>query len=310
VLLRDIASLVGGKCYGGKTFNVSEIQPPEDATSHDLTFLFNPQQKTGAGAVIAKQRITKKPCIVVSDAKQALYALLKHMNEQRSEWGLSSQTDIASTVQLPSHCCVESFVVIKQGVVIGQGAVIGAHSYIGEGVTIGSNVTIAPHVSILPGTVIKNHVAIGCNTVIGKQGFGFIKRKRFHRIPHIGGVVVEPFVEIGGSVTIDRATIGKTMIGRGTKIDNLVHIGHNVIIGRNCIIMGQVGIAGSANIGDNVTLCGQVGVSDHVNIGDNVIVYAKSAVFKSIPARRIYSGIPAREHHAVLRALGRLYRGT
>lgn len=307
--LREIADVIGGKLYGKKSFSVHDIQPPENATAHDLTFLFTDTQKTNAGAVIAEHRIKGKQCIVIDDARQALYSLLSHLEKEHYEWVVSSQSDVSPDARIASCCSIDSYAVIKQNAVIGQHTVVGAHCYIGEGVIIGADVRISPQAAILPGTVVQNHVVIGCNTVVGTQGFGFIRRKRFHRIPHIGNVLIESFVEIGAHVAIDRATIGKTIIGRGTKIDNLVHIAHNVKIGRNCIIMGQVGIAGSASLGNSVTLCGQVGISDHVTIGDNVVVYAKSAVFKSIPAHHVYSGIPAREHRAVLRALGRLYRG-
>jgi UDP-3-O-[3-hydroxymyristoyl] glucosamine N-acyltransferase len=287
---------------------IRNIQPPDEAGIEDLTFLFNAHQTTKAGAVVAAVKVKGKHGIVVKDVKRALYSLLQHLDKQRSEWGISPKAEVASDVRCPRRCRIEPFVVVEQGAGIGQGTVIKAHSYVGEGVVIGRDVTIHPHVIIFPGTVIRDHVVIHGNTVIGKPGFGYVKGKRFRRIPHSGGVIVNAFVEIGGNVAVDRATIGSTIIGEGTKIDNLVHIGHNVRIGKNCIIMGQVGIAGSARIGDNVTLCGQVGVSDHVRIGNNAVVYAKSAVFKSIPARRVYSGIPAREHKAVLRALGRLYR--
>lgn len=290
------------------TFVIRNIQPPDDAGIKDLTFLFNAHQTTKAGAVIAAFKVKGKNGIIVKDAKRSLYSLLQHLDKQRSRWGISPKAEIASDVRCPRRCRIDPFVVIEQGTGIGQGTVISAQSYVGEGVVIGRNVMIHPHVIIFPGTMIRDHVTIHSNTVIGKPGFGYIKGKRFRRIPHIGGVIINAFVEIGGNVAIDRATIGSTIIGEGTKIDNLVHIGHNVKIGKNCIIMGQVGIAGSARIGDRVTLCGQVGVSDHVRIGNNAVVYAKSAVFKSIPARRVYSGIPAREHRAVLRALGRLYR--
>jgi UDP-3-O-[3-hydroxymyristoyl] glucosamine N-acyltransferase len=175
-------------------------------------------------------------------------------------------------------------------------------------VVIGAHCEVYPNTTIYKKTKIGDFVVINSNSVIGKEGFGYIKQKRYQRLRHIGGVIVKNFVEIGSNVAIDRATIGNTMIGQGTKIDNLVHIAHNVTVGENCIIMGQTGIAGSTKIGNNVILCGQVGVSDHLKIGDNVTVFAKSAVFKSLPKNKKYSGIPAREHDAVLRAIARLYR--
>jgi UDP-3-O-[3-hydroxymyristoyl] glucosamine N-acyltransferase len=308
VKLSDVGRLVTGKIYGKRSFTIKAVVPPDEAGASDLTFLFDPETRTRAGAVIARVPVRNKNGIVVQDPKDALFRLLEHLGRRKRKYAIAPSADIDSTVVLPSQCEIEPFAVIRSGVSIGAGTRIGAHAYIGEDVVLGRHCDISPHAVIHQNTRIGDHVMVGSGAVLGKEGFGFVKKKRYRRLRHIGILIIDAFVDIGALVTIDRGTIGSTVIGEGTKIDNLVHIAHNVKIGKHCIIMGQCGIAGSARLGDHVVLCGQVGVADHVCIGDNVVVYAKSAVFKTIPRKKIYSGIPAREHAAVLRALARLYK--
>jgi UDP-3-O-[3-hydroxymyristoyl] glucosamine N-acyltransferase len=192
---------------------------------------------------------------------------------------------------------------------IAPDAIIYPMVYIGEEVIIGSGTIIYPFSTILDQTEIGNRVVIGPGCAIGGSGFGYEKTAAgYRRFSHAGRVVIEDEVEIGANVTVDRAKRGETRIGRGSKIDSLVHIGHNVKIGSDCIIIAQVGIGGSAVIGDGVTLAGQVGVKDHARVGSGSVVYAKSALLKSIPANTQYSGIPARPHYKTLRAWARLFR--
>jgi UDP-3-O-[3-hydroxymyristoyl] glucosamine N-acyltransferase len=192
---------------------------------------------------------------------------------------------------------------------IKAGAVIRPFVYLGAGVSVGAGSELGPNAVILDRTRIGDRVRIGPGCVIGGDGFGFKRKaKGYRRIPHRGRVVIEDRVELGGQVNVDRATRGETRVGAGTKIDALVHIGHNVRIGQNCIIVAQSGLGGSAQLEDGVSLAGQVGVKDHVRIGAGSIVYAKSALFRSIPPDSRYSGIPARPHPKTLRALARLYR--
>lgn len=182
--------------------------------------------------------------------------------------------------------------------------------YIGERVRIGARTVVYPMAVILDDTEIGNDVVIGPGCSIGACGFGYEPTgSGYRRVAHAGRVVIEDRVELGANVTIDRAKRGATKIGRGTKIDSLVHIGHNVTIGQDCIIVAQAGIGGSAEIGSGVTIAGQTGIKDHARVGSGSVVYAKSAVFKSIPDNARYSGIPARPHRQTLRAWARLLKG-
>lgn len=187
--------------------------------------------------------------------------------------------------------------VIGNGAVIGDRTVIFAGTYIGDKAVIGKDGLIYPNVTIREEVIIGDNVIIHPGAVIGADGFGYATEKgKHHKIPQIGTVEIENSVEIGANVTIDRATLGKTLIGEGTKIDNLVQIGHNVRIGKNCLIVSQVGISGSTVIGDNVVLAGQAGLVGHITIGNNAIVGAQAGVTKSVPANTTVSGYPAREH--------------
>jgi len=169
--------------------------------------------------------------------------------------------------------------------------------YIGEGSRIGREVTIHPHVTICEDTVIGDRVIIHSGSVIGSDGFGYTTLDTSHqKIPQVGRVIIEDDVEIGANVAVDRGTIGATVIRRGSKIDNLVHIAHNVVIGENCLLVAQVGIAGSTEIGKNCVLAGQAGVIEHVRIGEGTMVGAQAGVTKSIPPHTKVSGYPARPH--------------
>lgn len=189
---------------------------------------------------------------------------------------------------------------------LARGVTVGPFAYIGNRVKIGAGAKIEPNTTILDDCEVGKRTSVGAGSVIGIEGFGYEPVGRKHRhIPHHGRVVIGDDVDIGANCTVARAMKDATRIGAGTKIDALVHVAHNVTIGRNCIIIAQTGIAGSARLGDNVILAGQVGIKDHVTVGDNSIVYAKSALYRSIPANSRYSGIPARPHRENLQQLAR-----
>ncbi len=194
------------------------------------------------------------------------------------------------------------YAVIGKNTRIGDWSSIKSHVVIGNNVQIGKHVIIYPNVIIYDNTEIHDHVIIHSGSIIGSDGFGYAKtRTDYKKIPHVGKVIIEPHVEIGANCTIDRGTLGNTILGEGTKIDNLVQIAHNVKIGKHTVIAAQSGIAGSSTIGNNVKIGGQVGIAGHLTIGDHVTIGAQSGVIGNIPDGITISGYPAREHLSALR---------
>jgi UDP-3-O-[3-hydroxymyristoyl] glucosamine N-acyltransferase len=211
---------------------------------------------------------------------------------------------VDASSQIGAHAAIGPFTTIEKAVTIGEGSVIYSGCYIGARVQIG------PHAIIYPGVVLREDTHIGARVIIqpgavlGSDGYGFATQEgKHHKIPQIGRVVIEDDVEIGANVTIDRATTGETRIGSGTKIDNLVHIAHNVQVGKNCLIVAQVGISGSTRIGNQVTLAGQVGVVGHLTIGDNAVIAAQSGVMNNVEPGSVLFGSPARPHREAMKLL-------
>jgi UDP-3-O-[3-hydroxymyristoyl] glucosamine N-acyltransferase len=201
------------------------------------------------------------------------------------------------------------FVVLGQGVRLGDRCQVAEGVSLGDRVSVGEDTVIGARVVCYPGSTIGSRVVLKAGAVIGGDGFGYLSSPAGHtRIPHVGGCILEDEVEIGSNSCVDRGSIDDTVVGRGTKLDNLVHVGHNVRLGERCLVMAGVGIAGSTRIGNDVILAGHVGVTDHLVIGDRARVAAKSAVFGDIPAGASFSGHPARPHRQFLRAQAALYR--
>lgn len=301
--LREISVIIDGEIDGDPEIEISGISSIELSKEGEITFISHPRYmaksiEIAASAVIttSEMKITGKPLIIV---KNPYLAFIKLLNLFDPEEELKSHVDetaiIGEGCQLGDDIFIGAQVYIGKNVKIGRKSVIFPQNYIGDNSVIGDECKIYPQVVIRDGVIIGNRVIIHSGTVVGSDGFGYIKEENKHvKIPQRGKVIIEDDVEIGAGVTIDRATIGQTVIKRGTKIDNLVQIAHNVTIGENCLIVAQVGISGSTSLGNNVTIAGQAGIVDHVNIGDNTIVGAKSGVSKDIPAGSIYLGIPAR----------------
>ncbi len=223
--------------------------------------------------------------------------------------GVHPTAVVAAAARIDKRAWVGPLCVVGGGAEVGAGSVLEGQVWVGAGVRIGRECWIFPQVTLREGTRLGDRVRIHSGTVLGADGFGYVRDGRQHvKIPQVGGVVVEDDVEIGANVTVDRATLGETRIGRGTKIDNLVQIAHNVRVGQDSIIVAQVGISGSTRIGSGVTLAGQVGIVDHVSIGDNVIVGAQSGVSKDIPEGSVVLGSPAMPHTEFKRQLAALAR--
>ncbi len=322
--LSDIARLVGGEIIGDARIVISGVAGIQDARPGDITFLANPKysqylDKTSASAVIVGRGVESqaKNLVRCDNPSLAFTRTVSFLfpEEIKHPVGIHAQAVVSRGAVVGKNAAIGACAVVEDGAVISDGAVIYPGAFIGAKAVIGSGTVIYPNVSVRECVSIGKNVIIHSGSVIGSDGFGFVTVDgKHHKIPQVGTVVVEDDVEIGANVTIDRARFDKTVIGRGTKIDNLVHIAHNVVIGRNCLIVAFVGISGSSTLGDNVVLAGQVGVVGHVTIGDNSVVMAKGGVSKSIPANSVYWGSPvsqpvmeAKKIHVYTQALPKLH---
>lgn len=318
--LGEIAKYIGGELIGNPSVKITGISGIEDAKKGDLTFLANPKyaaflKTTSASAVIVGKE-TKIEGIKTSLIKHpnpyfAFAQAVEFLVEVRKIYpeGIHPTAVVEEEVKLEKGVHVSPHVILKKGVRLKRNATILAGSFIGANSIVGENSLIYPNVTIRENVEIGKNVIIHSGTVIGSDGFGYAKEKGIHhKIPQIGGVIIEDEVEIGANVTIDRATLGVTRIGKGTKIDNLVQIGHNVEIGENCIIVAQVGISGSTTIGNDTVIAGQVGIGGHLKIGHRVVIGAQSGVTKSVTDGATIFGCPAREIHKMKRIEAHLSR--
>jgi UDP-3-O-[3-hydroxymyristoyl] glucosamine N-acyltransferase len=305
--VKDIAEFISGELKGDGAIEIKGVSSIDDAGEGEITFVDNPRfkervSKTKASCVVTSFDIVgaNKPIIKCKNPSLALTKIIEKMFPYKINHpkGIDESALIGKDVKLGRDVSIGANSVISDGVAIGGGSIIYPLVYIGSDTKIGKNALIYPNVTIREKVIIGDNVTIHSSTVIGADGFGFVKDgTRFLKIPQMGIIEIQDDVEIGAGVTIDRARFGKTLIGRGTKIDNLVQIAHNVRTGENCIIVAQAGISGSVNIGNNVMLGGQAGITDHVDIGDNAMVAAKGGITKSVAPRTIMSGIPARRHN-------------
>ena len=248
--------------------------------------------------------------LVVADPHAALIELLPLLHpEPRQESGVHPTAVIHASATLSEGVGVGPHTVIGAGVTLGEGVRIGANCVIGAGVTIGAGTALYPNVTLYPGSVLGDRVIVHAGARIGVDGFGYVSSGGKHRkIPQVGACVVEDDVEIGANCTIDRGSIGRTVIGSGSKLDNLVHIGHNVTVGRGSMLVAQVGIAGSTRIGDEVALGGQAGISGHLRIGARAQIAAQAGVIGDVGPGQVISGYPARDHRSYLKAMAHLMR--
>ena len=301
VSLSDIVTFVSGR-YDGPDVTIVGVAPLSEATGEQLSFLSNPKYapqlaETKAAAVLVASELEgdSPKWVRVANPYYAMATVVARFFAIRPKpEGLSSHAVIASSAKLGPDVRVGAFVSIGEDVELGDGVVIYPHVTIEAGVVIGEGTILYPQVSVYAGCRIGRRCVIHSGVVIGSDGFGFATEGgRHHKIPQIGIVRIEDDVEIGAGTTIDRAALGETVIGEGTKIDNLVQIGHNVRVGKHCFLVAQVGIAGSTVLGDFVQVGGQSGFAGHLKIGDRARVYSKSAVFEDVPAGVWVRGIPA-----------------
>lgn len=303
--LLEIAHLVQGEVVGDGSLMISALSPLECVTPNALIFAdgndnLQKASASSAAAVLVAEHVTElnKPFIRVAEPFTAFMTLLKHFYpERQATSGVHPTAVIADDVILGHGVSIGPYVVIESGCIIGDACVFKSHVHIGHDVSIGANTTLHPHVSLYDNCQIGSRVTIHASTVIGSDGFGYMFKEGKHlKIPHVGHVVIGDDVEIGANTVVDRATIGTTSIGDGTKIDNLVQIAHSVHLGKHNILCAFTGIAGSSTSGNHVIFAANVGVSDHVTIDDGVVLGARTGVppRKHLKQGNVYLGSPAR----------------
>ncbi len=300
--LQQIAEKVQGEIAGDPSLIIRNVRPLETAEEGSLSFLSNPRYKgkaidTRASAIIVSRgvEIEGKNLIRVENPYRAFGIALELFHAEEYEpIGISGDAKIGTNCRLGKRLSVHPFVSIGDDCIIGDGVRIFSGVSIGNGCSIGKDTVIHANVSIYNRTRIGSHVIVHSGTVIGSDGYGFATENGKHyKILQVGGVVIEDDVEIGSNCSIDRGTMGDTIIHKGTKIDNLVQIAHNVSIGENSLIVAQVGISGSTEVGKNAIFAGQSGAAGHLKIGDGAIIAAKSAVFDDVPPKAYVAGYPA-----------------
>jgi len=313
----QIALLINGKIEGDPNAAVGAFGKIEEAVGGQLSFLANPKYEeylytTGASVIIVNETLELKQPVTatlirVSDAYSAFAALLTKYQEIEAQQltGIQEPSFISKSAKLGEKVFIGAFAYLAEGVVIGDHVKIHPQVYLGNNVRIGDNTVLHPGVKIYHDCVIGAGVTVHAGSVIGGDGFGFapLPDGSFKKIPQIGNVLIEDGVEIGANVTIDRATIGSTLIRKGAKLDNLIQIAHNVDIGNDTVIAAQAGISGSTKIGNRVMIGGQAGIVGHLQIADGARINAQSGVSKSIKTRgSAVTGSPAYDYTSALRS--------
>ena len=314
---QQIAMMIHGQIEGDASVTVHNFGKIEEATAGQISFLANPKYEsylytTSASIVIigAQQQLKEKikaTLIRVPDAYAAFATLLTKYQELKTQKleGIQSPSFIAPSAKIGANHFIAAFAYINEGATLGEHVKIFPNVVIGENVKIGNHVTIYPGVVVYADCVIGNHVTIHSGTIIGSDGFGFAPREdgSYQKVPQLGNVVIEDHVEIGANTTIDRATIGSTIIRKGVKLDNQIQIAHNAEIGTNTVIAAQTGVSGSTKIGKNVMIGGQVGLTGHIHVADGVKITAKSGVTKTVKMANVtLTGNPAAEQKQSLRS--------
>ena len=321
--LKELAQRTDGKIVGDPSTAISGVRPFDEAGPGDITVAFtgkclNQLESTSATAVIVPRNVgsEKKALLSVENPKLAFARILQLFTSKPFKaLGISQLASVGARCQISELVSIHPFAAIGDDVVIGDHVSIGAGTAVGDQCRIGSGTTLHPNVTLYPESIIGERVILHSGAVIGADGFGYVfDGTRQVKVPQTGRVEIHDEVEIGANSCVDRATFGATVIERGVKLDNHVHIAHNCRIGENTIIVGCVGISGSVTIGRNCLLAGQCGTVDHVTIGENSKVMARAVVTKDVPADSIVSGRYGRSHRqelrheALLRKLPEIYR--
>jgi len=311
ILLSALAGKIGA-VLSGPDAAVTGIAPLEEAGPGQVTFLSNPKyaqraRGTKASAVIAREPIPGVPCsfLLAPNPYFAFACAVEQFHPPvRPAPGISPQSVVHPGASLGKDVSVGPFAVVEEGAVLGDRVALFAGAYVGKGASIGEDSLLYPRVTLYDGVQVGKRVILHAGCVVGSDGFGFAPSPQgFRKIPQVGIVVIEDDVEIGANTTIDRAALGVTRIGRGTKLDNLIQVGHNVVIGRDTVIAAQAGISGSSRIGSRVMIGGQAGFAGHLEVGDGVMIGAQAGVAGSLSAADSpgWSGTPAMPHKTWLR---------
>lgn len=320
----ELAEATGGTLVGDATATVRAIAPLDRAGPDELSFLASAKyaalfESTAAGVALVAPELKDTPGaprarIIVAKPHEAMLALIPRFYRPVVRIpGVHPSAHIAPGASLGREVCIEPGVVVEEGAVIGDRVWIGANAVVGSGAEIGSDCQLYPHVVVYANSKIGNRVILHAGVRIGSDGFGFVTQKvngqmEHTKIPHVGRAIIGDDVEIGANSTIDRGSVDDTVIGAGTKIDNLVQVGHNARVGRLCLLCAQVGVSGSSRIEDGVVLAGQAGISGHLTIGPGAKVGAQAGVIGDIPAGESWSGYPARPHRESMRAYAALFK--
>lgn len=307
IKLKDAASFIGGKLSGDENLVIKGLAKIEEAKEGDITFLYLPAYdkyfpETEASAIIVKNGFNKNrddiSYIETEEPNKAFFKLVnKFFTTQLNLTGIDPTAYIHPSVKYGEGLVIGRNVVISEGCILGKNVKIYHNTVLHANVDLGDDCIIYSNVTLREDSKIGHRCIIHSGTVIGSDGFGYEQQtdKTFLKIPQVGNVVIEDDVEIGSNTTIDRASLGSTLIKKGSKIDNLVQVAHNVVLGNNTIISAQAGISGSTKVGDNCFILGQVGLTGHIEVADDVILIAQAGVSKSIKKAGTYFGTPAKE---------------
>ena len=303
---QQIAGILEGEVVGNPEAEVSKLSKIEEGFEGSLTFLANPKYtahiyKTQASITIVNKTFEpdndlKTTLIKVEDAYMAFSKILEYYNSVKlNKVGVEQPSFISESAKYGENLYIGAFSYIADNVVIGNNVKIFPNSYIGDNVTLGDNTIIFSGAKIYSETIIGKNCVINSGAIIGADGFGFAPNENggYNKVPQIGNVILEDFVDVGAGTTIDRATLGSTIVREGVKLDNQIQIAHNVEIGKNTVIAAQTGIAGSTHIGEHCQIGGQVGIAGHITIGNNVKIQAQSGIARHVKDNEILQGSPA-----------------